>query len=121
MEIDIEAEYASRKRALPHSTTKNQDSNKPKKPSSKVSNVLRDSSNNLHDKSKVLYSKSDFPPYIIHVYSITDDASSGPVHSLLISRTLSQLAYADIKGIKRIGKGKVLAEMKSAKAANKLI
>jgi len=121
VEIDNEAEYASRKRALPHSSTENQDSNKSKKPSSEVSTVLRDSPNNLHDKFKVLYSNSDSPPYIIHVYSITDEASSGPAHPLLISRTLSQLAYADIKEIKRIGRSKVLVEMKSAKAANKLI
>jgi len=75
----------------------------------------------MNDKSKVLYSISDCPPFIIHVYSLNDDASSGLVHPLLISRTLSQLAYFDIKEIKRIGRGKILAEMKSAKAANNLV
>jgi len=40
---------------------------------------------------------------------------------LLISRTLSHIAYSDIKEIKRIGRGKVLAEMKSVKAANNLV
>jgi len=37
---------------------------------------------------------------------------------LLINRTLSQIAYSDIKEIKRTGRGKILAEMKLAKAAN---
>jgi len=45
----------------------------------------------------------------------------GPTHPLLISRTLSQIAYSDIKEIKRIGRGKILAEMISANAANNLV
>jgi len=42
------------------------------------------------------------------------------VHPFLISNTLSQITYVDIKEIKKIGRGKVLVDMNSAKAANKL-
>jgi len=51
----------------------------------------------------------------VHVHSIVEDPAK-PLHPLLISRTLSQIAYADIKEIKKIGKGKILAEMATAKA-----
>jgi len=86
-----------------------------------VSTVPRDSSSNPSEKVKSLYSNSDCSPYIIHVYSHSEDLSSKPAHPLLISRTLSQIAYSDIKEIKRIRRGKILAEMKSAKTANSLI
>jgi len=120
MKVDMDAENASRKRALPLSTSENQGSTKPKK-SNEVSSVSKNSLNNPIEKVKTLYINSDCPPYIIHVYSHSDDPSSSPAYPLLISRTLSQIAYADIKEIKRIGKGKILAEMKSAEAANSLV
>jgi len=34
---------------------------------------------------------------------------------------LSQIAYSDIKEIRKLGRGKVLVEMISAKAANNLV
>jgi len=80
-----------------------------------------DSLNNISGKDKTLYTNSDCPPFIVHVYSHSHDPSSSPAHPLLISKTLSQLAYSQIKEIKRIGKGKILAEMKSAEAANNLV
>jgi len=43
------------------------------------------------------------------------------MHLLLISKLLSKIAYADIKEIKKIDRGKILAEMLSASTANKLI
>jgi len=98
MEIDNDSDTASRKRPISQSKTENSGGNKSKKPSSDVSNALRDSLNNP-DKLTILYSTSDSPPYLIHVYSTADEAPSGPAHPLLISRTLSQLAYANIKEI----------------------
>jgi len=121
MEIDMESESASRKRALPLATSKIQGNIKAKKASNDVSTTPRDSLNIPSDKVKTLYSNSDCPPYIIHVYSLSEDPSSNPAHPLLISRTLSQIAYSDIKEIKRIGRGKVLVEIKSVKAANSLV
>jgi len=52
----------------------------------------------------------------------TNDDPTKSIHSLLISRVLSQIAYVDaIKEIKKIGRGKVLAEMSTAKAVNNLM
>jgi len=76
---------------------------------------------NNPDKRKILYTSSDRPPYIIHVYSNNEDPLTSPTYSLLINRTFSQIAYSDIKEIKRIGRGKILAEMISANAANNLV
>jgi len=55
----------------------------------------------------------------VHVHSVENDPIK-LLHPLLISRTLSRIAYSDIKEIRKIGKGKVLAEMTTAKAANDL-
>jgi len=120
MDVEMETENTSRKRVLPLSTSEIQENTKPKKTSTYVSTTPRDSLNNPNDKVKTLYSNSDCPLYIIHVYSHNEDLSSSPTHPFLISRTLSQIAYSDIKEIKKIGRGKILAEMK-AKAANCLV
>jgi len=121
MEIEMELESTSRKRSLPLATSEIQGNIKTKKALDDVSTVPRDSLNAANAKVKTLYSNSDCPPYIIHVYSLSENSSSSPAHPLLISRRLSQIAYSDIKEIKRIGRGKVLAEMKSMKAANSLV
>jgi len=55
----------------------------------------------------------DNPSFIVHVYSLNSDPSA-PMHPLLINRLLSQIAYIDIKEIKKIGRSKILAEMNSA-------
>jgi len=122
MDVDTDP---SRKITLPASIKEKQDSTKAKRPASAERNSntsLRDSLTVAGEKNnKILYSNSDCPPYIIHVYSQNDDPSVGPMHPLLISRTLSQIAYADIKEIKRIGRGKILAEMNSFTMANNLV
>jgi len=69
---------------------------------------------------KVLYSSSNNSPYTVHVYSINKD-SLNPTYLLLISRTLSQIAYSDIKEIKKVRRGKILAEMTTVKATNNLV
>jgi len=115
----------SRKRTLPTSTTEKQGNTKAKRPV----NVENSNSTSLKDSltdpgksnNKILYTSSDRPPYIIHVYSFSEDSLVSPMHPLLISRALSQIAYADIKEIKRIGRGKILAEMNSYNAANNLV
>jgi len=117
MEVDFDTKTASRKRSLPLSISGNQGDIKTKKSANNVSTKSRDS----WIKAKTLYSNSDCPPYIVHVYSRNEDPSMSPAHPLLISRTLSQIAYSDIKEIKRIGRGKILAEMKSANATNSLV
>jgi len=84
MEIDTDFDVASRKRALPASITEKQGNTKAKRPIKK-----NNSSSNLKDSltdpgknnNKILYSNSDCPPYIIHVYSQSEDPS-GPMHPL---------------------------------------
>jgi len=110
-----------RKRTLPSNNAEDQCISKPKKVANNVSSKSKDSSDNDNSSSKTLYSHADNPPYIVHVYSHSEDPNVGLAHPLLISRVLSQIAYANIKEIKKIGRGKVLAEMKSIKAANELV
>jgi len=123
MEIDVD-ETTTRKKSLPSSTDKksNVKAKKPVKDNINHNSNPRDSliDPKNKDSNNVLYSSTDCPPYIVHVYSTNEDPSS-PMHPLLISRTLSRIAYIDIKEIKRIGRGKVLAEMNSAKSANNLV
>jgi len=122
MDVDTDFDVANRKRALPASITEKQGNIKAKRPVNAENNnstILKDSLTDPEKKNnKILYSNSDCPPYIIHVYSQSEDPSIGPMHPLLISRTLSQIAYADVKEIKKIGRDKILTEMNSVSAAN---
>jgi len=47
---------------------------------------------------KAQYSNSDNPPYVVHVHSVESDPAK-MLHPLLISRTLSRIAYSSIKEI----------------------
>jgi len=60
----------------------------------------------------------DPPPYIVQVQSL-DESSS--IHSLHISKIVSQILPRDVLEIKKIGRGKVQAFLKSAVSANKLV
>jgi len=120
MDIDISTDSTNRKRALPSSFHSSmQKDNDSKKMYPNVSKIPRDSLTSI-EKGTTLYSPSDNPPFFIHVHSYTED-SLNPTHLLLISRTLSRIACSDIKEIKKLGRGKVLVEMASAKSANNLV
>jgi len=121
MEVDSNPEVAGRKKTLPLNSSDDSNNVKPKKTANKVSTDVRESSDNDSSKTKTLYLNTDNPPYIVHVYLRHEDPNSGPAHPLMISRTLSRLAYSNIRKIKRIGRGKILAEMKTVKAANDLV
>jgi len=84
-----------------------------------LSKIPRDSSTSI-EKGTILYSPSENPSFFVHVHSHTEN-SLNSTHPLLISRTLSQIAYSDIKKIKKLGRGKVLVEMASVKSANNLV
>jgi len=124
MEVDLDCDSSSRKRTLSSTNTEPQHNyiNK-KKPANNEHSNPKNSPTNSDQNKKITYSNSDQPPYIVHVYSNNNniDPQIGPMHPLLISRTLSKIAYSEIKEIKKIGRGKVLAEMTSAKAANNLV
>jgi len=110
----------SRKRVLPSSShSSSQKGNDTKKIHSAVSKMPRESLIST-DKEITLYSLSDNPPFLVHVHSHIENLLN-PTHPLLISRTLSQITYSYIKEIKKLGRGKVLVEMASAKSANNLV
>jgi len=120
MEVDSGPDVLRRKRTMSHaSSVRKQSGIKAKIVVSEVSNIPRDSPLSSNPE-KILYSSTDNSPYIVHVHSVNED-SLNPTHPLLISQSLSRIAYADIKEIRKIGRGKVLAEMHSAKAANNLV
>jgi len=124
MEIDTDSESLTRKRTLYSSNLESQQNHTyKKKPVTNEHLNLKDSLTNTEKNKKTLYSSSDQPPYIVHVYSNNnnEDPQLGLTHPLLISRTLSKIVYSEIKEIKKIGRGKILAEMTSAKAANNLV
>jgi len=124
MEVDLDCESSSRKRTLSSISSESQQIyiNK-KKPSKNELSNPKISPTDSNQNKKLTYSNSDQPPYIVHVYSNNNniDPQIEPMHPLLISRTLSKIAYSEIKEIKKIGRGKILAEMTSAKAANNLV
>jgi len=96
MDIDKTAEHSNRKRALPSSSYSSPQKDLDiQKSLPSVSKVPREFTFSL-DKDINLYSSSDNPPFFVHMHSISDN-SLNPSHPLLISRTLSQLAYSDIK------------------------
>jgi len=119
MDVDREADNVRRKRTMPTShSNENQENNKTKKLFTSGSSSSSDTANS-GKVPKIQYFSTDKVPFVVHVHSIAEDPAE-LLHPLLISRSLSKIAYFDIKEIKKIGKGKVLAEMASAKAVNDL-
>jgi len=66
------------------------------------------------------YSNKDKPPYTVQVQPM-DDADSTLMHSLHISRLLSQIFPRNIVEIHKIGRSNVIAEMRNLDSANRLI
>jgi len=64
------------------------------------------------------YHNKDKPSFIIKVQSTLD---SSPPHLLHISRTLSQISPRKILEVKKIGRGKVLVQLSTYEAANRLV
>jgi len=62
----------------------------------------------------------DRPPYVVQVQSI-DNADSPILHPLHMSKLLSQISPRDIVEIRKIGRIRVIAEMKTFDSANRLI
>jgi len=117
-EEPMDIDSVSRKRTMPCSSDSNK-SKDSKKKHTIANNTPRDSPSLINKENK-LYTSTDCPPFLIHVHSVSE-GSLNPTHPLLISRTLSHIAYSDIKEIKKLGRGKVLVELTSAKSANNLI
>jgi len=118
IEVDLQTDNTRRKRAMPiPSFLKSQGGSKVKKSLSNLSISPRDSSVSAESSKTIFFNRQS--PYVIQMYLTNDDPTKS-IHPLLITRVFSQIAYVDIKEIKKIGRGKVLAEMSTAKAANNL-
>lgn len=50
-----------------------------------------------------------------------NNSNSEAAHPLLVSKLIANIAFNDIIELKKIGKGKIMAELKTAKAANNLV
>jgi len=66
------------------------------------------------------YTNKDRPPYIVQVQAM-NDADSPVMHPLRISKLLSQIFPRDIVEIRKTGRSRVIAEMRSLDSANRLI
>lgn len=67
------------------------------------------------------YSSYDKSPYVVYIYNKNLNSNSDSAHPLLVSKLVSNIAYNDIVEMKKIGRGKIMAELKSAKSANNLV
>jgi len=87
----------------------------------KSKNPLPSGSSSTYSPNIVFkYTNKDRPPYIVQVQSI-EDADSPVLHPLHISRLLSQISPRDIVEIRKSGRSRVIAEMRTVDAANRLI
>ncbi|KYQ52361.1 hypothetical protein ALC60_08524 [Trachymyrmex zeteki] len=73
-----------------------------------------------HDPGNVVlrYSPRDLGPYAVYVYSNNRD---NVLYSTLISGIIAKSDIPDITEIKKVGRGKILIEVKTPSAANKLV
>jgi len=66
------------------------------------------------------YHSRDRPPFVVQVQSLQESDSTN-LHPLHISRILSQIYPKDMLEIKKIGRNRILAQMCTYEAANKLL
>lgn len=66
------------------------------------------------------YSDKDKAPFVVYIYT-KNNSNSEAAHPLLVSKLIANIAFNDIIELKKIGKGKIMTELKSAKAANNLV
>lgn len=86
--------------------------------SSHVTPPTKDSSKPSKKLNK--YRLSDAGPFIAHVQYIAASNSSD-MHPMTVSQLINSVAGQDIKSVKKIGRGKILTEFYTAKAANSVI
>lgn len=90
-------------------------------PSASKSETLNSDNNagNQKDTSSY-YAHSDKGPFVVYIYP-TNPGFREVAHPLQVCIVVSNIAYNDIYEVKKIGVGKVMAELKTASAANNLI
>ncbi|KYN10140.1 hypothetical protein ALC57_17735, partial [Trachymyrmex cornetzi] len=69
-------------------------------------------------KAAPKYRPQDNGPYAVYVYDLNREKAT---HPIVISSIIANSGIPDIQEIKKIGKGKILIEAKSATAANRLV
>jgi len=66
------------------------------------------------------YTLFDLSPFAVHVHSATTHTQT-TLHSLHVCHIISQIAYNDIIESRKIGRDKILVELKTASVANNLV
>lgn len=64
------------------------------------------------------YNSQDNGPYAVYVYDMNREK---PTHPTVISNIIAKAGIPDIQEIKKIGKGKILIELRTALVANRLV
>lgn len=70
--------------------------------------------------NSIKYSCADKPPYVVHVQA-TDAENTRSLHPLNISQIISIIVYSEFLEVRKIGRGKILAELRGMEAANRLV
>ena len=78
----------------------------------------RDNLNSSNPKVPAKYNSQDNGPYVVYVYDMNREKS---IYPTIISSIITKADIPDIQEIKKIGKGKILTETKTALTANRLI
>lgn len=68
--------------------------------------------------NSIKYSCADKPPYVVHVQS-TDAENTRSLHPLNMSQIISKIVYSELLEVRKIGRGKILAELRGCKSACK--
>lgn len=84
--------------------------------------TMPDTNNKGKGFSALKYTSNDKAPYIIYIYTKNSSHSSAEAaHPLHVSKLIANIAYNEIIELKKIGKGKIMAELKTHQAANNLV
>ncbi|KYN29445.1 hypothetical protein ALC57_01112 [Trachymyrmex cornetzi] len=101
------------------STSKSRVSPRPKNAEDALGACSQDSTSAAANlKSAPKYRPQDNGPYAVYVYDLNREKAT---HPFVISSIIANSGIPDIQEIKKIGKGKILIEAKSATAANRLV
>lgn len=138
MEVDVDLGKNSRKRTSDEALEQSNEqlinkslksgSAKPAAPAKRGPNNLASSTTVPCEKNKekgfptLKYTINDKAPYTVYIYTkYSTHSSTEAAHPLYVSKLIANIAYNDIIEIKKIGKGKIMADLKSHQAANNLV
>lgn len=73
------------------------------------------------DFQRIAYSSKNKFPFAVFIQPSKERRDSPPLHPLAVSRALSNFFLNDIHEVRKLGKTRILVELKTAEAANKLV